>query len=242
MATIREGLLAKAARLVRDPRYLNKKHPDHPQIFAEATRAFQEAYPEPAPENDTTEGNVHVRAYTRIVDGKEVQVSAYDRTQQIAMRGVPLPNMGRRDGVEDVSSNPFHDYVQTMTALKLMEHGYKVVLDLPMTSFVDGLEGVPDLVVMTPEGKLLFIEVKTGDSKWTENQPEIYKRAQQTYQLYSNDPRIAQLGFKAGEALPAAHVVVAYLADANGSVVVTDFNAAPAFPGKRIDKLFKGFR
>jgi hypothetical protein len=57
---------------IADPRYRNTWHPDHAAFHAETTRLFQERYAET--------GTVHVRAYTRVVDGKPVQVAAHERT------------------------------------------------------------------------------------------------------------------------------------------------------------------
>jgi hypothetical protein len=212
MARPTQELLSRIQKLVSDPRYLNKKHPQHPQVFAEATRAFENAYPEPAPESDTTEGNVHVRAYTRVVDGKEVQVSAYDRTQQIALRGLPLPNTGRREGVEDVkSSNPFHDKTQYELAANLRSQGYRVETDVRVKIIGDGYFQ-PDLVVIAPDGRRFMIDVKTGAyPEYTDQQEWGYYLAQyEPYKLESADPKLETLGFKQGLALPGFCISVAY--------------------------------
>jgi hypothetical protein len=197
---------------MKDPRYWNKKHPENPEAFKNVQRAFEDAYPESAPESDTTEGTVHVRAYTRVVDGKEVEVSAYDRTQQIALRGLPLPNTGRRGDVEDVkSSNAFHDKTQYELAAILRSQGYRVETDVWVKIIDDGYFQ-PDLVVIAQDGRRFMIDVKTGEyPEYTEQQERGYYEAQYGhYTLESADPKLEALGFKQGLALPGFCISVAY--------------------------------
>ncbi|MGE5538311.1 MAG: hypothetical protein ACM30I_06820 [Gemmatimonas sp.] len=205
MATTREGHLAKIARLMRDPRYWNKKDPEHPQVFAESQRAFAGAYPELAPETDTSPGTVHVRAYTRTVDGKEVPVSAYDRTQLVAMRGSPPPSSGLREDVENAqSNNAFHDAIVDDLANGLAAAGADVAKEMKFTSLRYGMwSATPDLFVRGPDGLLYLIEVKTGKIRPHLNMRQrVVYRALADGEAFTDDPRIRQFGFVPGWPVP----------------------------------------
>ena len=203
MPTLSSTGHANLDRLVSDPRYWNTQHPEHDEVFAAVKRAFQEAYPESASENQTTTGSVHVRAYTREQDGKSIAVSEYDRTQKIAFHPTPGLGANSRDAIEDVSSNPFHDLIQWKVARAFRKLGAKVEQDVRVTVAATGMEGIPDVVAVFPNGERFVVEVKTGlRPRFTNNQPAVYSRMEQGEEVYSNDPKVERLGFKRGELLP----------------------------------------
>jgi len=202
MARPTEELLARIQNLVSDPRYLNKKHPQHLHLFAEATRAFEDAYPEPAPESDTTEGNVHVRAYTRIVDGKEVQVSAYDRTQQIAFHPPSLGGPRVPEYVQEIAEGLLHKRAKAEIVEKLRAHGDIVETEVELVS----INGVPvrvDILGKSPEGNMYVIEVKTtAYDLFGPNQLIVYPMLHLGNHVFSTSPKIRKFGYAPFQILP----------------------------------------
>jgi hypothetical protein len=201
MATTREGQLAKIARLMKDPRYWNKKHPENPEAFKNVQRAFEDAYPEPAPESDTTEGNVHVRAYTRMVDGKEVQVSAYDRTQQIAFHPFPLPK-NAPDYLQEIAEGRLHRQRKEDIVRLLRAHGDRVETEVTLVG-ANGVVTRVDILGRSPEGFLYAIEVKTtAYDLFSPNQLAVYPLMHLGNHVLSVSPRIRTLGFAPLQPLP----------------------------------------
>lgn len=212
MPTLSSGDRAHLNRLVSDPRYWNTKHPEHDQVFVAVQNAFKEAYPDSDPENETTMGSVHVRAYTREQDGKSIAVSEYDRTQKIAFHSTFRLGGNRRSEIEDVSSNPFHDLIQRKVARSFRQLGAKVEEDVRVTIAATGMEGIPDVVAVFPNGERLVVEVKTGlRPRFTSNQPAVYSAMELGGEIYSNDQKIERLGFKKGELLPRFCVYTLYV-------------------------------
>lgn len=200
-------------KAMNDPRYWNKRDPEHAQAFANAQRAFEDAYREPEPETDTSPETVHVRSYTRMQDGKEVEVSAYDRTQQIAFR-VPLPEPQRNELIQEISNNKFHDKWVQILADEARSKGARVATDVRIKTLFGEVESIADLVIVWPDGTREMYEVKTGrDPRFTLNQIAVYPLIEQGYMVYSNDPKIEQLGFRRGEPLPEFCVFTTYVRD-----------------------------
>lgn len=75
MTTLIPGQSEKIRKLMSDPRYWDRNHPDHDAALADVGHAFEEAYPE----TPSGAGTVHVRSYMRHQDGRIVEVSGYDR-------------------------------------------------------------------------------------------------------------------------------------------------------------------
>ncbi len=68
--------------------------------------------------------------------------------------------------------------------------------------------------MMTPDGELFLIEVKTGvGPKYEDSQRLIYPMAMLGGHVFSPDPRIAEFGFAPGELLPPMGFDVAYKRD-----------------------------
>lgn len=198
-------------KAMSDPRYWNKRHPEHAQALANARRAFEEAYREPPPAPDTSPETVHVRSYVRTRDGREIEVSAYDRTQQIALR-VPLTETGRNDLVEEISNNKFHDKWVEILANEARSKGARVETDVRIKTLLGKVEAIADLVIVWPDGSREMYEVKTGrDPRFTLNQTAVYPLIEEGYMVYSNDPKMERLGFRRGEPLPAFCVFTTYV-------------------------------
>ena len=209
MPSLLQSQRTKIEKLMSDPRYWDAHHPEHAQAFAGVQRAFQDAYPE-EPSNDTTTGTVHVRAYTRRQDGQVVEVSEYDRTQKIALRGLP-PEKHRDEAIGDVSNNPFHDSIVDDLVGGFKEGGSTVEKDIRFTSRTGEWSAEPDLFIRGPDGNLLAIEVKTGGRpKLNLRQRVIYKMLGDGFQVYTRDPRIERFGFRTGAIMPPMCVYSLY--------------------------------
>ena len=143
----------RIAKLTGDPRYWNKSHPEHAQVFADAQKAFNDAYPDALADNQASSGTVHVRAYTRMQDGKEVEVSAYDRRQEVAFHPPALQKFPSPNTADEISSSPEHDYVQALTMLGLAKAGARVAANVRVRKVSDGLLSVPDIIAVWPDGR-----------------------------------------------------------------------------------------
>lgn len=74
-------------QMMRDPRYWNPRHPENQAWVTQVTDGFRAHYPSEMTYDATGRqtddvghsGTVHVDAYVRTVDGKEVQVSEHER-------------------------------------------------------------------------------------------------------------------------------------------------------------------
>lgn len=241
MATTSERDLARIAKVLSDPRYWNKAHPEHPRVFADSQRLFRDAYPEPPQGSHAALGTVHVRTYKRTQDGKQVDVSAYDRVQKIGFRLPLSPELFGSAAIEDISNNVLHDWVQAAAIATVRDYGGLAEGDVRVIARKTKLESIPDVIAVLRNGRILVIEVKTGlEPKWTENQPSVYSLMREGYEVFSNDPKIEKLGFRKGEFLPPCELYVAYLSNPNGSVQITPLEDYPFAPGKRLDKGYKG--
>lgn len=202
MPTISEKQKERIAKLMSDPRYWDKAHPEHAQVFADAQRAFQAAYPEAEPDKQTTSGTVHVRAYTRTQDGKEIQVSEYDRTQQIAFHPPELPDRAAPNYLQDVAEGPMHKREKARIVDTLRAYGNTVETEVTLV----GLNGVParvDVMGKSPEGHLFAIEIKTSAYKsFSPHQWMVYPLLDQDWHVFSTSPKIRSFGFAPGQLLP----------------------------------------
>lgn len=198
-------------KAMSDPRYWDKRHPEHAQALENAQRAFEDAFREPPLKPDTSPETVHVRSYIRTQDGNQIEVSAYDRTQQIAHR-VPIPESGRNALIEEISNNPFHDRWVKILADEARALGARVETDVSIKTIVGDTEAIPDLVIIWPDGSREIYEVKTGrDPRFTRQQIAVYPLIEEGYMVYSNDPKIERLGFRRGEPLPDFCVFTTYV-------------------------------
>lgn len=211
MPTISPFHRQRIQKAMSDPRYWDKHHPEHALVLSDARRAFEDAYREATPETEPE--TIHVRAYTRTQDGKEIEVSAYDRTQQIALR-VPLPEAGRNDLIEEISNNKFHDKWVQILATEARSKGARTETDVRIKTLFGQVEAIADLVIVWPDGSREMYEVKTGrDPRFTLNQTAVYPLIEEGYMVYSNDPKMERLGFRRGEPLPAFCVFTTYVRD-----------------------------
>lgn len=201
MQTISDTHKKRIAKLIGDSRYWNKSHPEHAQVFADAQRAFSDAYPE-SPDGGTTTGTVHVRSYTRTQDGKEIDVSAYDRQQLIAFRPLGFPNESAPQYLQDVAEGLLHKREKARIVKTLRAYGNIVETEVTLV----GLNGVPvrvDVMGKTPEGHLFAIEVKTtAYDLFSPNQWMIYPLLSQDRHVLSTSPKIRSFGFAPGQLLP----------------------------------------
>jgi hypothetical protein len=202
----------KIQKAMSDPRYWNKKHPEHEEAFANAQRAFEDAYQESPPEAETSPDTVHVRAYTRVQDGKEIEVSAYDRIQQVALRGPTTLEAPSREDIIDVSNNRFHDRWVRILGKEARSKGARIETDVRIKTILGDVLAIADLVVIWPDGTREMYEVKTGKNpKFTLHQIAVYPLVEEGGLVYSDDPKIERLGFKRGEALPSFCVFSTYV-------------------------------
>ena len=202
MPTTSEKHRGRIAKLMSDPRYWNDAHPEHPQVVADAQRAFKDAYPESSSDDQTSTGTVHVRAYTRTVDGKEVDVSAYDRTQQVAFHPPGAPQSGRAALMQDIAEGPFHKGLKNYLAQKARERGDTVETEVDLTT-LDGVSARIDILGKTKDGELYGFEVKTDAyDLFSLSQQKVYELLDIGNHVYSNSPRIRSFGFEPGQPLP----------------------------------------
>lgn len=203
MPTTSDKHRGRIAKLMSDPRYWNDSHPEHPQVVADAQRAFKDAYPESSSDDQTSTGTVHVRAYTRTVDGKEIDVSAYDRTQLVAFHPPTLPERGQSPYLQDIAESQLHKDEKERLVTLLRSRGYTVETEVTLVGF-NGVKARPDIIAMSPEGGLLAYEVKTSaydlfsPGQWT-----IYPLLDQGEHVFSRSSKIRSFGFEPGQPLPA---------------------------------------
>lgn len=197
---ISEKRRARIVKLLSDPRYWDKSHPENAKVFAEAQQAFRDAYPEATGDDQTRPATVHVRAYTRVQDGKEIDVSAYDRTQEVALH-VPNVEGGDRPGYLRVEG-PIHKQEKADIVRILRAHGDIVVTEIPLTTLT-GVTTIVDVFSMSPERFLNVIEVKTpGHPYLSANQRMVYPFLDLGNHVFSTDARIRLFGFEPGQLLP----------------------------------------
>lgn len=196
------GNLARIAKLMSDPRYWNKAHPEHLRVLAESQRAFRDAYPESPPDGQTAPGSVHVRAYTRTQDGKEVDVSAYDRRQDIAFNPLGVGVPGKPEFLQDIAEGPLHKWVKEEAARRARANGDIVETEVMIVS-IDGVPAILDFLAKRPNGKFYGIEVKTLSYKsFGFNQLRVYPLLGIGNHVFSTSPRIRSFGFEPGQLLP----------------------------------------
>lgn len=202
MPTTSEKHRGRIAKLMSDPRYWNNSHPEHPQVVADAQRAFRDAYPESSPDEQTSTGTVHVRAYTRTQDGKEIDVSAYNRSQQVAFH-LPGSAQPSKSGIfQEIAEGQLHKEAKEYVARKARANGDIVETEIEVKS----LRGVPtklDFLGMRPDGHLYAIEFKTpGYTSFSLNQMLVFRYLDLGNHVYSVDPKISSFGFRPGQLLP----------------------------------------
>jgi hypothetical protein len=200
---------ARITKLMSDPRYWDETHPEHAKVFAESQQAFREAYPEVAGDDRTRPTTVHVRAYTRVQDGKEIEVSAYDRTQEIALHVPNVEGLGIPDYLRDIAEGPIHKREKADIVQLLRAHGDVVETEIPLTT-ITGMTIIVDVFTMSPERFLNVIEVKTpGHPNLSPNQLMVYPFLDLGNHVFSTDSRIRLFGFEPGQLLPpiCAHKV-----------------------------------
>lgn len=201
MPTTSEKHRGRIAKLISDPRYWNDSHPEHPQVVADAQRAFRDAYPEPS-DGETTAGTVHVRAYTRNQDGKEIGVSAYDRQQQIAFHPSGAPQSSKPGLMQDIAEGPLHKQLKDYIVQKARGRGDTVETEVDLTT-MDGTSARIDILGMTKEGQMYGFEVKTeAYDLFSPKQQKVYELLDIGNHVYSNSPRIRSFGFEPGQMLP----------------------------------------
>ena len=201
MPTTSEKHRGRIAKLMSDPRYWNDAHPEHPQVVADAQRAFRNAYPE-SPDEQTSSGTVHVQAYTRTVDGKEVAVSAYDRTQQVAFHPPTLPERGQSPYLQDIAEGRFHKEEKERLVNLLRSHGETVETEVTLVG-INGVTSRVDVMSMTPEGRISAFEVKTtAYDIFSSNQWTIYPLLEEGGHVSSNSSKIRSFGLEPGQPLP----------------------------------------
>jgi hypothetical protein len=209
---ISERRRARIVKLISDPRYWDKTHPENAKVFAEAQQAFRDAYPEPTGDGQTRPATIHVRAYTRVQDGKEIDVSAYDRTQEIALHIPKVDRVGIPDYLQDIAEGPIHRRTKAEIVKAARAHGDIVETEIRLVS----IHAVPtrvDVLGMTPSGFLYIIEIKTpGYPKFGPNQLMVYPLLEIGKHVYSTSPRIRSFGFEPGQLLPAICAYGAYKA------------------------------
>jgi hypothetical protein len=220
MATTSKKHRARIAKLLSDPRYWNKSHPEHSQIFADSQRAFRDAYPEPSQDGQTEPGTVHVRAYTRTRDGKEIEVSAYDRRQDIAFHTFGLERRRLPEYLQDIAEGPIHRREKADIVQHLRAHGDIVETEIGLMS-IDGVPTRVDILGKSPEGFLYVIEIKTpAYDKFSLAQQFVFPLLELGKHAFSTSPRIRLFGFEPGELLPPICVHGVYKAPGRKRAVI----------------------
>jgi hypothetical protein len=148
-------------------------------------------------------GTVHMRAYTRTVDGKEIDVSAYDRTQQVAFHPPTLPERGQPSYLQDIAEGRLHKEEKERLVTLLRSRKFTVETEVTLVGY-NGVSARPDIIAMSPEGGLLAYEVKTtAYDLFSSNQWTIYPLLDQGGHVFSTSPKIRSFGFEPGQRLPA---------------------------------------
>jgi hypothetical protein len=115
--------------------------------------------------------------------------------------------------VEEVANRDYHDEVVEKIARIVRRLGCRAETEVELVA-LDGLSTRADILMMTPDGELFLIEVKTGvGPKYEDAQRLIYPMAMLGKHVFSPDPRIAEFGFAPGELLPPMGFDVAYKRD-----------------------------
>lgn len=200
---ISERRRTRIAKLMNDPRYWDKSHPENAKVFAEAQQAFRDAYPEATGDGQTRPATIHVRAYTRVQDGKEIDVSAYDRTQEIALHVPNVEGLGIPDYLRDIAEGPIHRRTKAEIVKAARAHGDIVETEIAFKS-INGVTIRVDILGMTSSGFLYVIEIKTpGYAKFGPRQLLVYPLLDLGKHVYSTSPRIRSFGFEPGQLLPS---------------------------------------
>lgn len=74
----------------------------------------------------------------------------------------------------------------------------------------NGVNTFIDILCKNSVGELVGIEIKTGDTDYTENQKIVYPHAILGLGVVSSDMRIVQLGYQQWEPLPALDIQIIY--------------------------------
>lgn len=151
MATTSERNRAQITKVMNDPRYWNKAHPDHARIFAESQRLFRDAYPEATPEKQAAPETVHVRAYTRVQDGKSIDVSAYDRRQEVAFHPLTLQKPSLPEYLQEIAEGSIHRRTKEELVQHLRAHGDTVETEVTLVA-LNGMRIRADILGRSPEG------------------------------------------------------------------------------------------
>ena len=115
--------------------------------------------------------------------------------------------------IDDIANRDYHDQVVAKVARIARALGCSVVTEIPLTG-VNGVTARADILMKTPVGQLVLIEVKTGiRPSYEDSQRVIYPMASIGEHVFSADPRITQLGFLPFEKLPAMEFETLYKKD-----------------------------
>lgn len=213
MPTTSERNRERIATLMSDPRYWNKAHPEHSRVFAESQRAFRDAYPEPPQEGHTAPGTVHVRAYTRTQDGKEIDVSAYDRRQEIALHVPKMEGLSIPQYLQDIAEGPIHKGMKEDIVRRMRANGDIAETEVTIVS-INGVPSVIDILGMRSNGWFYGIDVKTYAYKnLGPNQLIVYPLMDVGGHVFSTSPKIRSFGFEPGQPLPPICVYVVLAKD-----------------------------
>lgn len=68
-----------------------------------------------------------------------------------------------------------------------------------------------DLFCKTADGELTGVEIKTGDTDYTENQKIVYPHAILGYGVVASDPRSSYFGVSSGQVLPPIDIILIYV-------------------------------
>jgi len=115
--------------------------------------------------------------------------------------------------IDDIANRDYHDQVVAKVARIARALGCSVVTEIPLTG-VNGVTARADILMKTPVGQLVLIEVKTGNRpSYEDSQRVIYPMATIGEHVFSDDPRITQLGFLPLEKLPPMEFETLYKRD-----------------------------
>jgi hypothetical protein len=115
--------------------------------------------------------------------------------------------------VEEIANRDYHDEVVEKIARIVRRLGCRAETEIQLVA-LDGVSARADILMMTPDGRLFIIEVKTGvGPKYEDSQRLLYPMAMLGGHVFSPDPRIAEFGFAPGELLPPIGFDVAYKRD-----------------------------
>jgi len=121
------------------------------------------------------------------------------------------PSPSGNPNIADVADNTtYHNWLRDEFAALLKKAGNTVLTEVPfILPTTTPVEARMDIIFRTIDGKVVALEVKTGDDPtFTPNQLIVYPHLETDGVLITNDPRVLQLGLPLATPLPQIETLI----------------------------------